>query len=291
MPHAFAFEPHKARILAAISFHFIEARIDYLAEVASALAAFPVATVEVVVFTNTGDPSERSVICSALSSVGLAAQVVSIKDLAHPFDLTWAHKELIKSSFVGKAEAFSHFIYLEDDERLSFANFCYFVEARQLLDAQGLIPSFARTEWRKESHCFVNTDNMQPVLLDGRAHVSDGSFSYIALDNPYCGSFILDQDLALEHVGSRSFDRLKSREVSVWDIRERAAMGLTFEAVPASFNARTVVPVDTLARIIPPRAWLAHLPSKYASDAGSGFGKIPMFALLSGTLDAFFLQD
>ena len=291
MNEACAFEPHQTRILAAITFHFIEARIGYLAEVASTLAAFPVAAMEIVVFTNTDDPSERSVMSSALSSIGFAAKVVTIKDLAHPFDLTWAHKELIKTRFVGEPEAFSHFIYLEDDTRLSFANFYYFIETRQALRVQGLIPGFARTEWREASRCFVNTDNVKPVVLGGRVHVCCGLFSYVALDNPYCASLILDQQLALEYVCSRSFDRLLSHEVCGWGIRERAAMGLTFEAVPASFAARTVVPVDPQAQIIPPYACLAHLPNNYANDASSEFGKIPMSELLSGTFDASFAQD
>ena len=291
MNEACAFELHQTRILAAITFHFIEARIGYLAEVALTLAAFPVAAMEIVVFTNTDDPFERSVMSGALSGIGFAAKIVTIKDLAHPFDLSWAHKELIESRFVGEPKAFSHFIYLEDDIRLSFANFYYFIEARQALRAHGLIPGFARTEWRQASRCFVNTDNVKPVVLGGRVHVCCGLFGYVALDNPYCASLILDQELALEYVGSRSFDRLLSREVCGWGIRERAAMGLTFEAVPASFAARTVVPVDPQAKIIPPSACLAHLPNNYASDTSSEFGKIPMSELLSGTFDASFAQD
>ncbi len=285
MHQAYTLGPDRARILAAISFHFVEGRIRYLAEVARGLAAFPVSSIDVVVFTNAQELSELSMISSALSGSGLAVEVRPIKNLAHPYELTWAHKELIQAHFLSNTSAFSHFIYLEDDERMCYSNFSYFVEARPLLRHHGLIPSFARTEWRSVSHCYVNTDNERPVVLDKLAHIFCDPFYYVSLDNPYYGAFILDQELAVEYVSSRSFDRLKSGELSGWDIRERAAMGLTFEAVPEPFTARTVVPVDSRTKVIPARAWLSHLPNNYADDPASGFGKIPMAVLLTGAFN------
>jgi hypothetical protein len=59
-------------------------------------------------------------------------------------------------------------------------------------------------------------------------------------------------------------------------------MGLTFEAQPAPFTYRAVVPVSRATRIAPSCAWLAHLPNNYADNADSSFGKIAMTDLFAG---------
>jgi hypothetical protein len=288
MLDAYSFHRRQPRILAAISFHFLEARLVFLAEVVRELAAFPVAAIDILVFTNAVDPGQLSAIETSLS--GASCEIVPAPALDHPYDLTWAHKPVIVSKFIGGKKTYSHFIYLEDDERMSFSNFCYFLEARETLRDSGLIPGFARVEWRAASRCFVNTDNVHRLALSGRPFAPRGRYNYIALDNPYYGAFILDQELAAEYVFSRSFDRARSCEVSSWEVRERAAMALMFEGAPPPFPARCVVPVDTAAKTIPSFATLAHLPNNYADDPNSGFGKIPMADLFQGEFEAAHVQ-
>jgi hypothetical protein len=277
------------RLLVAISFHFVPERIRYLEEVLCSLAAFPVTECNIVVLTNTTDLAEqeglRQIFKNARLVEGDDARLIIQTDLAHPYDLTWAHKRLIPDQFLSPASRYTHFIYLESDERLTFENFAYFLAAREFLRPFALVPAFLRTEWDAARGCYVNTDNVTPITLADRPFISAGHHAFIDLENPYCGMFILDRDLAREYVASRSFDPHRSCEVSPFGVRERAAMGLTFESPPPPFTNRVVVPVSIATHVAPLCAWLAHLPNNYADQAGSLHGKIAMTDLFVGNFN------
>lgn len=119
-------------------------------------------------------------------------------------------------------------------------------------------------------------------MVADRPFVAADHHAFLGVDNPYCGAFILDRELAREYVASRSFDPHRSCEVTGIGVRERAAMGLTFESPPAPFTHRVVVPVSIATRIVPHYAWLAHLPNNYVTDADTLFGKIAMRDLFAG---------
>jgi hypothetical protein len=79
-----------------------------------------------------------------------------------------------------------------------------------------------------------------------------------------------------------------SRAVAVpvaGDVRERAAMGLCFERIPALFQSRYVVPAYKQTGMVPTFAWISHLPSNYAHNPDSPFGKVAMNALFTGDFD------
>jgi hypothetical protein len=284
----------KARLLVAISFHFVPPRLVYLEQVLRSLAAFPVAHREIVVFTNTPHLAEQESILAIFLSAGLFpgrdARLSPQMALAHPFDLTWAHKPLISGDFLKPDGSYSHFVYLEDDEPLTFENFAYFVAVREMLRPFGnLSPGFLRTEWSTQRACLVNTDNFAPILLAGRPFIAQGDYAFVAADIPYWGGFILDRDLAREYIRSRSFDVKRSRavspEMSYYGVRERSAMGLTFENPPAPFHSRIIVPISLGSRQAPSCALLAHLPNNYANDPQHHLGKIAMIDLFAGKLD------
>jgi len=274
------------RPLICVSFHFVYRRLGYLEEVLHTLATFPCSDRTIVVLTNTTDLTEQQLLRRHFLQAGLLdgdeVRLVVERDLAHPHDLTWAHKRFITDEFLALAGRYTHFIYLEDDERLTFENFAYFIMARDLLRPFGLVPAFLRTEWNSGRGLYVNTDNVASVSLPERPFVRCGDYAFISVDNPYCGAFVLDLELAREYVISRSFDRDCSRDVSPWDIRERSAMGLTFEAPPAPFPYRVVTPVSIATLVTPHCAWLAHLPNNYADNPHTGHGKIAMVSLFSG---------
>jgi hypothetical protein len=275
----------QAHLLVAISFHFVRNRLGYLEQTLRALAEFRVQSLKIVVFTNAIDAARLHRIFQQVGLAETDATVVIEKALPHPFDLTWAHKRLIVDGFLAIDSQYTHFIYLEDDERLTFENFTYFIAAREVLRPFGLIPAFLRTEWSTERGCYVNNDNMASVDLAQRPFVSAGDCILINVDYPYCGAFILDQELAREYAASRSIDRDRSRELSSWGVRERAAMGLTFERPPAPFIYRVAVPVSIASRTSPHYTWLAHLPSNYADDPKTTLGKIAMKDLFVGIPD------
>jgi hypothetical protein len=285
----------EARLLIAISFHYAQGRLVYLAKVILSLAAFPVRRRDIVVFTNTTDRAEQAAIREIFGKAGLVegrdARIEVAGLLPHPYHLTWAHKSLISGAFLAPDSPYSHFVYLEDDEGLTFENFAYFLVAREILRPFGnLAPAFLRTEWSEQRACAVNNDNTAPNALAGRSFIAHGEYAFLAPDFPYCGAFILDKDLAREYVKSRSFNLKRSRAVSAqmsyFGVRERAAMGLTFENPPAPFPYRVVVPVAMASRQAPSCALLAHLPNNYANDPNHHLGKVAMTDLFAGQFNA-----
>lgn len=278
-----------ARLLVAISFHFAPDRLSYLEQVLYTLLQMPVKSRRVMVLTNTPQPAEQAILNQLFLDVGLVseqeAQLVVTSELDHPYDLTWAHKQIITDVFLGSGDRYSHFAYLEDDERLTFENLAYFISARDYLRPFGLVPAFLRTEWNSIRECHVNIDNISAVNLSSRPFVKTRDCAFICVDNPYCGAFILDEALAQEYITSLSFDRDRSSEVSPWSVRERAAMGLTFENPPPPFSFRVAIPLSINSCSVPTCAWLAHLPNNYANNADSPFGKVTMSDLLVGCLD------
>ena len=132
--------------------------------------------------------------------------------------------------------AIPHFIYSEDDIRLSFANFRYFVEFRERLRPIGLLPAFVRTEFSAAQSGLVASDAFSPVYVPVQPHVMLDGLVMANMPNPYNPCFFLDRELAEEYVRTPSFDRVASAGVNRWDVRERAAMGLCLENVPKSFH-------------------------------------------------------
>jgi hypothetical protein len=274
-----------ARILVAISFHFDPTRLAFLAEVLRSLAEFPVLAMEVAVLTNTMRQDHLAVLrrlCAELLSEK-SASVRSYGDLADPFDLTWCHKSVIAKEFAaGNYARFTHFIYLEDDIRLSFNNFCYFVEFRDALRSFGLLPSFVRVEYNAALGGFVASDAFWPIYVPAQSHIRLGDSVLVNMPIPYNPCFILDVELAEEYVRSRSFDHDDSLSLGRWGVRERAAMGLCLENVPPPFQTRYVVSVSRRTEMVPGFAWISHLPNTYADDPHSRLGKVRMDELFTG---------
>jgi hypothetical protein len=275
----------EARVLVAITFHFVAARLPFLAQVLRSLGEFPVAAMDVVIVTNTFGVEDLAPL-RRLCAEALPAKKGSVRsyaDLADPFDLTWCHKAILASEFVEMNDnRHSHFIYIEDDIHLSFANFCYFLEFREQLRATGLLPAFVRTEFSVAQAGFVASDAFSPVYVPVQPHVALDGWAMINMPNAYNPCFILDRELAQEYVRTRSFDRAASAGVSPWGVRERAAMGLCFENVPKPFHSRYVVPVSMQDDAVPAFARIAHIPNNYADDANIPLGKVRIDALFRG---------
>jgi hypothetical protein len=278
----------EAHILCAVTFHFDSARLGFLAEVMRSLSAFPVAAMDLVVVTNTvreQDLTSLRGLCGDMPS-GKSASIRSYGELDHPHYLTWCHEELIADEFV-KGNRYSHFIYLEDDILLNFANFCYFVEFREILRPFGLLPAFLRTEYSANLGTLVASDAFWPVYVPVQSHICLNDTVLVNMPNPYNPCFILDLELAEEYVRSRSFDRDASQAVCRWGVRERAALGLCLENVPPPFQTRYLVPVSRRTGKLPEFARISHLPDNYANDPHSSLGKVRVDELFVGVHDLF----
>ena len=277
----------RARLLAAISFHFDSARLGPLAETLRSLAEFPVAGLEVVILTNAADEERLALLHRlAAETLGHQPRIDSHPGLADPWSLTWCHKAIIAGEFLAAGSRFTHFIYLEADIRLSFANFCYWLEYREGLRPDGLLPAFVRMEYRAAAPGFVTSDAFWPVYLPAQAYLRRGDRFLVNMPNPYNPFFLLDRELAREYVVSASFDEVRSQDVSLWATSERAAMGLCLENVPVPFSTRYVVPVEAESGKVPAHAWTWHIPNNYADNPQSPLGKVRMDSLFQGIAGA-----
>jgi len=273
---------HEARILVAITFHYRVGKLFFLADVLRTLSEFPVDVMRVMLITNTSDAEELGILKRLCDEVSLDHAIKTMDNLAEPVDLAWCHKQFIVSDFLNtKKFEYTHFIYAEDDIRITFQNFMYFVSAREVLRARNLIPSFLRVEYNFFQNGFVNTDNVNRMGYGRRPHLVTDEDIYVDAESPYTACFILDQDLAREYVCTRSFHKESSEDVKDWDVRERAAMGLCWENVPPSFSSRFVVPISKRTAIARPCAWISHLPNNYAAEPDTIFGKVRMDSLFT----------
>src|SRR5208337_1860559 len=173
-----------ARILAAVTFHFRESRLQFLFRVVRALAEYPVDAVDLVVITNVDNHPEINKIkqlCEPLfefSPVHISStksfSIESFPSLSDPWLLPWCHKHLIKDNFIATNAPYTHFIYIEDDILLSYENFMYFLHYRERLKSKRLIPSFQRIEY--------NTDDNRLYLLDQIAVSNFGARKRVEMD-------------------------------------------------------------------------------------------------------------
>lgn len=264
-----------ARVLCCITFHFVAGRLESLADVLQALSEFSVAFLEVVIVTNAIGEGETTILRHlTVEILGEGrATICRVDGLEHPFDLAWHHKQVLADRFLGDATAdFTHFVYLEDDIRFTFANFEYFLAAREHLRGAGLLPAFLRTEWSRDAAGLVATDCFWPVYVPVQPRLGAGELFFMNMPNPYNPCFVLDCELAREHLASPASDRVASSRLVAWGVRERAAMGLCLENVPKPFRWRYVVPLSTMSGSVPPWARVRHLQNTYAA-ANSGLAK------------------
>ncbi|MHB1305310.1 MAG: hypothetical protein ACYCZB_17910 [Acidiphilium sp.] len=259
---------NEVRIAVFLTFHFRAARLRYLYEVIRALSEFPVGFMSIVVITNTIDDEEilriRALERSTLEGAK-ELRILSFPDLDHPFDLTWSHKPALKEAFENADPPYTHFVYLEDDLRFTYANFCYYFRYTNKLAQHGLIPAFLRVEYNFAENDIFSSDIRSPIRIEGRQSVQMGPYSFMNSDFPYMGFFVMDRLQLSEYLTTRSFDRTRSEEVYGWWIAERSAMGLTWEAVPKGYASRYVIPVDVVSRRPSPSCYVHHLPNNYTN--------------------------
>ncbi len=207
------------------------------------------------------------------------------------FYLTWAHKELFRRAL--QDPGLSHLIYLEDDMRFTEESLAYWCRFREPLARHGLLPGFIRYESFKDARYVVDQKAPQRVDQAGRPRLvlsapgsgPDPDLLFVSLDNPYQGMYVLDRELAMEHLSSSpARSPLLSRAIR-WPngvqwreamVRERAAIGPIFDDVPAGFGSRNVVPVQMLGagRYSPdPACLIEHLTGNYVRS-GTAFGTI-----------------
>lgn len=259
------------KLAVAITFFYAPERLKYLRKIASRYVDIQ-AEVEIYLITNEPDLGCQKLIREALSHSNIHFVVPNL--LGHPFLLTWIHREVFKRIYF-EDSSYSHFLYVEDDLEFSSDNFKYWLKARDNLRQFELVPSFLRYEVGDDG-LHYSTDVTQKCLLNELPHINTGNgYFYVNLRQPYQGMYLMDRDLMGEFISSPAF----SPDFGKWNIREKAAQGLTFYKVPKNCFSRNFVGYS-LESGVDTDALIHHLPDNYANNPDSKFGKLRLIDVL-----------
>jgi hypothetical protein len=237
------------RILVHVAFHFDRSRLRYIKEVLRNISSYRVKECCIVVDTNS-DATRF-----AFERFGIPGQVRVQAQLRHPFMLTWACRE----EFAKKIDEYDVFMYVEDDILVPFAAITRWHEELDRVRSAGFLPGFLRVELNR-CGSLVSSDFFSPascsdiVSLEGRR--------YLCPPYPYQAFWIYDRTTMREFVESESFWPRAPEQGNLQYIRERAALGLTFESSPLGSYSRHVIPLTSDGQV-DSQAYVFHLPSNY----------------------------
>lgn len=262
-----------SNLLIGITFHFVEERLEFLNKISAYFSQLS-HQLKVFVVTNTESLDNHKKI---LAAVGTNIEIYVPKLIGHPYLLTWAHFDVFRKFFQTEQDI-THFMYLEDDILITPDNIKYWLEGRETLRHIGLIPSFLRYEIDSQETIMRSTDVTSRVELckTPRVTLYNKNYGYINLPQSYQGMYILDRELAQEHL----FGPSSSPDFGKWLIRERAAQGLTFANIPLGYTSRYVVGFNLDVNQIDPNALIHHTPNNYANNPQTVHGKIPIKELI-----------
>jgi hypothetical protein len=257
-------------------------RLGYLERCLAGILALEVEQVVAVVVTNAPGPTAQDIGARAApvsAATGPRETLVAgwrpTRLHRHGFYLTWAHVPLLRQA--AATGRFSHLLYVEDDMRFTDANLAYWLRTRKPLARHGLLPGFARFEWRDGERYAVDAlHRLDPT----QRRVTTEAGDFVNLANPYQALYVLDRALYATHFRfSRGRSPLRSR-ASEWEVRERAASGPIFDDVPPGLVSRNVVPV-TAAGQLDASCLVEHMAPTYSSAAEDPFGGVPVDELFT----------
>lgn len=255
------------KLLVGISFYYVKERLKYLKQISSHFKFFT-DDYDLCIFTNTENEEDHMLIRDVLND--FKPQIFVPSFLGHPYLLTWSHLAIFKSRFLNDS-TISHYLYLEDDIEIRKENIVYWLNAREHLRAYNLIPSFVRYELlESDPHPFSVEITMRLPFEQLPKIKYSKKYYYINLTNPYQGMYFLDRQLAKEHF----FGRSSSPDFGIWNIREKAAQGLTYLNVPKNFFSRNLVGYDLSKQCIDSRALIYHLSNNYVNNPNTKSSKI-----------------
>ena len=216
------------KLAIAVTFHYEESRLQYLEKIASQFSLLA-DSVLVHIFTNTSDSNKKSLIDNAVNKDRKSDIYIHTPTyLGHPYLLTWSHLFVFRELF-NKDESITHFLYLEDDICVTQKNIEYWLRSREELKSSKVIPSFLRYEKKMGAEDFYATDVTTRLSFKKLPRIKESEiYYYLNLPEPYQGMYLLDRELMLEHLNVPS----SIPERTPWNIREKAAAGLTFVSVP-----------------------------------------------------------
>lgn len=222
-------------LLVTIAHHSAPGRLQYLRRMLEEFAKYEL-TNDVLIDTDV----------AGLDVHGDNITTVHHPSLAHPFHLTWIHRQHMKAEL----ENYRYLAYFEDDILLPWENFDHYRE-RFFLLWPDYVPGFVRVETYNGEQFAVDATERTPIQCVRDYHC--------ALRQSYHGFWIMPQE-ALKATMKPDF-------VRVSDSREAAA------SYPmADLNKAVLVEVE--AGGVSKKSLAYHLSNSYAPCATSPHGKI-----------------
>lgn len=277
-------------LLACITFHFREHRLEYLRQSYESVASLDFKKT-IVVITNTEKPSEIDAIKNCLrGGTGSETKIAKFPNLFHPWTLTWCHKGIMKREAVSRN--YTYYLLIEEDIEVTRTGIRRWIEYREALRGTKFYPSFLRVEYSKNKKAWVSTDLKVPIGLTSspRVRLKSNEFAFINSSNPYQGMFFYDHDLMLEHINSYTFDYKRYGRFEDLDkypgwggggVAERANFGVSLFDVPKGFYSRNLLPYFHKYAKLDPAMFVHHLDNKYAETNQFGFGVLDIEKIFS----------
>ncbi len=257
-------------------------RMIYLSRLIESLSNLKVNSLEINIFTNSQEALQS--ILEFGFSTKLKFYVISKynkmnqfnnspwieDDPRSPWNLAWEHKAVLEKDF-RKGTRKSLYLYIENDLLFRQSNLEYWLEEREVLKSRRLIPSFMLVEYNSgiEGFVAINTFTKGKIKISQLPKFELKKCCFIELPNPYTGLYLFDQELLKEHVSSKAFSKVGSRDLTWWDLGARATSGNQFIGVPTGFNSRHVIKLDKKSLLAAEGVLIHHMPNLYTKTLQS----------------------
>ena len=179
---------------------------------------------------------------------------MGIKQLIHPYYLTWENREKIPDMI----DLYDVQIYLEDDIKFTQDNLNYWLQHKESILSNGFNLGFLRIEL-DEKQCYL-TDLSEE--LTETVEIENQLF-LINNNNPYCGFWIYSKNELREFIKSEEwFFRFKD-----YDRREKSAIG--WHGKNMSRYKETLIPLmnDGKQYLTVKECAVYHLPNNYIGQS------------------------
>lgn len=267
------------KIAICITFFYKKNRENYLLDVINSLLEFSIPIDLTLVSNNITSEFENKLKIFVSKKNDFNLSFFTPIGIGHPFLLAWSHYSIFEEKI--KNPAFTHFIYLEDDIKFTQNNFNYWIQARDLLKSKDAIPAFFRYELNTNTK-FYSTDVLKKMsIYDCNIIDINKNKYFINIVYPYQAMYLYDKELMLELLNSPCFNPdfdhgiFKSIfPLMPFNIREKAALGLTFVTNSKIYRSRTFLPFDKEKNQLEKDCLIHHISNNYTLDETSLNGRI-----------------
>lgn len=264
------------------------------------LLSIQTSIVKVRLILNTIQKQDLEFLATAFSQRGDGSEMqfhtVSIANWEDPFQLTWVHKEIMRSD-VDRAPTNAVFVYLEHDQMFSQENLKYVNSCHTYAEATSWSPDFLRIEWHCDRREWVFTDMVQNDVRRRPAN-EFVRVPYFQSPNQYAGMYVMSKAQAVRHfdLPSSNLERLREcietrRMCELRGLRasELAALGARYDRFLSGADkwegvssSTSFIPIVEGEAVLPLGALTWHVSNNYARHRRFRrvpYGSVPVVAL------------